>query len=119
MVHKAVYWAKTGQNSHGGITISGTPVEINCRWLWTKKNVQDPNGSVVVVEATVTLETPIVPDSILWLGTLADWMGTGSTSADTRLMQAWRYREVEDIRGIEVRRSAMLIHYGTDLPPES
>lgn len=119
LFQKALVWAPTGKKVTGEITVSHTPVEIDCRWIDTYREALSPDGQKIVLEATVIVAQDIAIGSIMWLGTEIDWFGTGSTSDNTRLMQVIYFKKTPDVDNMVYRRRAMLMRWRNSLPPES
>lgn len=112
---KAVLWPWSGYDSYAE-PLRGEPVEIDVRWLNKSREVPGPQGSPITVDATAVVDREIVVGSLMWLGELADWYGTGSAGDDTALMEVVAYGEVPDLKGRDIRRTVGLVYF-RDTPP--
>lgn len=97
----AVLWPWTGYDRFGQHMV-GPPVEIPVRWNTQRTEQVDAQGNTVTVDGTVIVDRYIDIGSHLWLGTLADWYGVGSSSggqsADDSLCEAKTFNEVPDLK---------------------
>lgn len=94
------------------------PVEIQVRWEENQGEMLLPDGSTIAVDAYAAVNQNIPNGSILWLGTLADWVGTGSGSSDPQvdLMEVVGQRKVPDVKGRVYRRTLGLKRYKSSIP---
>ena len=112
---KATLWAKVGVDAYNEPTVSA-PVVIKVRWVWVKKQVTDAEGNKRAIDATAVVNRDIATGSIMWLGELDDWVGTGSGGNDDELMEVVSYDETEDIKARNKRRTVTLAFYRDALP---
>lgn len=113
---KAVLWARTGTDDYGQ-PIVAAPVEIDVRWDGpTRREVLDAQGNTIAIDAEVSCIQTIKVGSVMWLGKLTDWYGTGSAGTEVGLMEVKLYREVPDIKGREIRRTVSLMRLNDTLP---
>lgn len=114
---KAVLLPATGTDDYGRKSV-GTAVEIDCRWINKRSEVLAPNGQTIAVDATVIVKREIPIGSVLWLGRLADWAGTGFGEDDGTLMESVSYNETPDLKARVTRRTVGLIRRADALPGE-
>lgn len=105
----AVYWAKAGQDGYNEPLLSA-PVELKVRWLNRKSQMVGPEGTPITVDATVVLGQEVELGSELWLGTLENYYGIGSSGSDTEHMRVVAYRETTDLKHRHTRRVAGLAY---------
>ncbi len=75
----AVLWPAAGADRYGQTTV-GDPVEVRVRWDDVSRQVLDPHGNSISIDAEVVASRDIAIGSQMWLGTLAQWYGTGTSS---------------------------------------
>ena len=111
----AVLWPASTYDNYGELTI-GSPVEIPCRWVESKRETRDAQGNIVVIDATVIVKQDIAIGSQMFLGTLNAWYGTGTGSGlePNNLMVVHSFSKTEDIKGRAIRRSVNLMRYRDD-----
>ncbi len=68
---KAVYWQFDGADGFGGAKFKA-PEEISCRWTDATQIVATSAGKEIVSRANLLLLEPLVEQSVVWLGRLAD-----------------------------------------------
>ncbi len=110
LIHIAVLWEKIGTDSHGEAT-HGEPDEIDCRWVGKPRAVMGSNNEPITVDATAIVEQDIPLLSLMWLGTLNEYYGAGSSGDDVRLMEVVAIPKADDIKGRHTRRSVRLKLY--------
>jgi len=110
LLQQAVLMPFIGYDSYGQPAV-GAPVQINVRWLTKRREVVDAKGNTVAFDAIAIVGQRIDLGSHLWLGQLADWVGTGSGSShlDQELMEVKTYYETPDIKGRAIRRQVGLM----------
>jgi hypothetical protein len=111
----AVYWEYDSVDIFGE-PITLPPVEILCRWIDGQQEMQDPMGNKVMVQATVVVAQDIVPKSIMRLGTLADFIGTGSVIDDDVICYVQLVNKVPSLDARYFYRSVGLLKYGGKRP---
>lgn len=113
---KAVLWEKTdGFDDYGRPRVS-SPVQIHVRWKYVRKQSVNKEGVPIAVDATVVVDRYIPEGSILWLGELIDWVGTGSNDNENQLMEVLTFHNTPDIRNRHTRRTVDLAFYKSVLP---
>lgn len=111
----AVVWAFDSFDSHGQIRVTA-PEEIRVRWEWTWNRVSDPKGNNVTIDAEIVADADYPVGSLLWLGTLDDWYGSGSGGANNGLVEVVTFRRIPDDKGRNTRRSLMCRRFRNTLP---
>lgn len=106
----AVLWAFSGYGADGEPTVTD-PVEVPVRWERIITNRQEPRRNANRYDALVAVDREIAEGSRMWLGTLSDWLGTGSAGADDEVMVVTRYRQSPSIRGDDIRREVDLLRF--------
>lgn len=112
LVHKAILWEANGQNRHGKPKVS-PPVEIDCRWVSSRKESIDVEGNPIAIDAKVVVDRDIAEGSVLLRGELADY---DAGSLRNKYMVVVFSEETDDIKGRETRRSVALSRFGSSLP---
>ncbi len=111
-----VVWPKVGDTIAGEPELD-EPVELEVRWERTKRDARRADGTIINLDASLVLDQEVAVGSIVWIGTLADWYGSGSAAMLSQRADLYRvetYEEVPDVKGREVRREAGLRkHRGT------
>lgn len=115
----AVLWPADGTDAYGEV-LRGDPVEIKVRWTWTKSKSGGNQSDLTNIDATVVAGQEIAEGSLMWLGRLLDWVGTGSGYDENELMEVVRYEKGYDLlyRSKNVRHNVSLRYY-RDTPPRS
>ena len=109
-LQKAVLWAKAGTDDYGQHTV-GDPVEIDVRWNARRRETADPKGNPLVLDADAVVDRVIAVGSRMWLGELADWLGTGSGADDEEIMEVMTYSETPDVKNRFSTRTVGLAHF--------
>lgn len=112
---KAVLWEADGFDGFGRPKVS-SPVELNVRWKYERRQSVNNEGVPIAVDATVVVNQLIPVGSCMWLGELADWYGTGSNDNTESIMEVLSYKETPDIRNRGIRYSVSLAFYKNQLP---
>ena len=101
---KAVLWAASGRDNYGGRTMAAA-VEIKVRWESTKTQGGGPKGKVAAKSVTVHTDQSVAVGSEMWLGELADLVGTASPG-DIHVVTA--ITSVPDIKGRKTKYTLTL-----------
>ncbi len=105
---KCVLWTFKDFDDHGRYTVSA-PINILVRWEEVRREIRKPDGILVATDATAYVDRAIVPDSLMWLGTIAT-IPAGSIFPDN-LKQAVTYDDDPDIKGRSHQRTVTLARY--------
>ena len=111
----AVLWPCSGRDNYGEPQV-GSPVEILVRWITKRMEALDALGNTIALDAQAVVNQEIAVGSLMWLGTLASWQGTGSAVQPSDLMQVKIYDEATDLKGRATRRTAGLMRFRDALP---
>lgn len=111
----AVLWPKSGVNAYGQATV-GSPVELRVRWEWTRSEVLDPLKAPTALDASVVVDRVIAVGSLMWLGELSDFVGTGSGWEGHEIYEVKAYEETPDLKNRVSMRTVGLMRYKGTLP---
>lgn len=112
LCQNAVLWERTGYNDYGHPLLAD-PVDVRVRWEFKRKEAVSRQGSPIAIEAVVVVNRTIPVDSLMWLGTVAQWAAAGSTG---ELMLVESYEEIPDEKARIIRRTLGLVGYKGELP---
>ena len=112
---KAVLWMSSGVDNYGKFVVTN-PVEIACRWEEKRHQSMASDNTVIAADSTVYVDRLIKQGSILWKGTLKEWVNLLTTTAPRWLKEVTAYNEIPDIKGRKVQRTVTLAHYNEQLP---
>lgn len=110
----ATLWAADGTYTASGQPKRGTPVEIRVRWDDTRKEMLDKDGNTITVDASAVVDRDIPVHSLMRLGELAEWLGTGSSLADEELREVMMFNKVPDIRNRFAFREVGMMRWRND-----
>jgi hypothetical protein len=108
---KALLWNKIGVRDDGEPAVEETPTPLWVRWVWTKADMLDTAGNPISVDAQAVVDRDIAPDSEMWLGSLEDWLGTGSGQPEDDVCVVKSIQTAYNIKGTAVRRELGLVRY--------
>lgn len=112
---KAVLWVVSGNDDYNEQTVD-EPVELMVRWTNIEEDALAPDGRVVRVTAMAVVDRDIRPGSLMWLGELTNWRGTGSNDEDVELMEVVQLKKVPGLKGRKIRRTVTMMRYKGALP---
>lgn len=115
----AILWPCSGVDAYGKPQIDvNNPIELSVRWERSNEEILDPDGNTIKLDASVVVDRKIRVGSLMWLGELDDWVGTGSGSGqlDTELMEVVGYKNIPDLKGRTSWEEVGLIRYKNQLP---
>jgi hypothetical protein len=115
---KAVLWAAAEKTEFGRRQVY-PPVELDVRWQNKDDTTTRADGATVRVDAQVVVDREIEPDSIMWLGELEDWYGTGSAGDDSGLMVVVSFSNIPNTKGRRSRLVCKLQRFRDALPEVS
>jgi hypothetical protein len=91
------------------------PVELTypngVRWLPSNAQVMDPKGNLIRLDATAVVLQDITEGSLMWLGCLQDWYGTGSGQTDNMRCVVTKFTKTRGIDNRFHRRTVQLMRY--------
>src|SRR5665213_596757 len=111
LYQRAVLFPFVGVYDAFGQPTLGVPVEIPVRWITKRREILDKHGNTIALDASADVAQTIKVDSVIWLGTLANWNGTGSGLPDTELMMVKSYDETPDGKGRSLKRNIGMMRY--------
>jgi len=94
------------------LSVSNTPPD-GVRWNQTRRDAKDPKGQKITLDASLVTSTRLVPDSLVWPGSLDDFYGTGTGPGafDGEIMQVVLETLVTDLKGRETSMKYGLMRY--------
>lgn len=110
----AVLWNLIGNDLNGEPMVSDTPVPIKVKWNWTRRDVVDPNGAVIAIDADVIVDRVIAVGSEMWYGKMKDMPGTAHVP-ESGVCVVKVFSEVADINGRNFFRKVLLQRKGDSL----
>ncbi len=113
----AVLWTAAGADAYGQKKVH-PPIEIRVRWNTARTEALTAEGTTITLDATAIVPHKIEPGSLMWLGELVDWYGTGSGSMwpPDELMEVKMYQEVPDMKNRYAHRNIGMMRYREGLP---
>ena len=114
---RAVLWEATGATDEFSQPTLSAPVEIIVRWVNKRKEMIDPQGNKVSVDATAVVNQAVPIGSEMWLAPLVtdsaldQWYGTGSAGQDSGVMQVIADNFTPDIKNRVNRRTVGLMKF--------
>lgn len=113
----AVLWAQTGVDRYGEPVV-GTAQAIKVRFNAAKKRVLTPEGKTITLDGTAIVNQAIAVGSLLFIGTLTTYVGTGSGSGsdDAQLLQVKSYNDTPDIKNRSSLKEVGLMRFRNALP---
>lgn len=111
---KAVLWPARSYDAYGQV-LRGGPEELEVRWVRGAFEETDPQGNTIAFEGTVVVDQEVPVGSLLWLGDVGDWYGTGSEGDDTEVLQVVRRRTTPDLKARATRRTLGLMRWSDTL----
>lgn len=117
LMQKAVVWdhSLTANDAYGQPTVGG-PREINVRWNSTHILSADAQGNPVTISAQVVVMSDVAVGSLMWLGTLDEWYGTGSATDEAELMEVKKDAGTPDLKNRSGTTTLDLAYYRGELP---
>lgn len=110
LTEDAVVFSKTGVDEYNRVVIGPlTPIKV--RWEASEEMVQEPDGKVVSLMATVVTDRQITKGSIMWKGRDVDFQAPYSD-----LMEVYSSSSIPDIKGRSTRNVVKLVRYTNKLP---
>jgi hypothetical protein len=110
---KALYWEWAGTDKFGQPLVKRA-VELSVKWTKHIGAAPGPQGGSAGADATITVDRPVVLDSVVWEGPLEEWNPNPPTPV--MLYRVTGHGEVRDIKGREVSRQVTLARYGGTVP---
>jgi hypothetical protein len=110
LLHYGVMWSVQGADSFGVPRVSA-PVEFRCRWQLGKGVANSSSSNVHNLVGKAAVDQVIPLEVIVWKGRLEDLPSTPEN-----LMEVVGYKESEDIKCENVRRTIMLSAWNGRLP---
>lgn len=122
MYQWAVLIPKVGVDRYNE-TIRGEPREVQVRWIAGRVELADSEGTPLTFDALVISGERFPTGTLMWLGDLEDWYGTGSGSAseigESQLHEVHLSRVTPDLKARNTHYHHGLLFYKETLPSES
>ena len=120
LLQNAVLWTFLGMVD--GEPLLAPPVELTyptgLRFDTVRVDTKDSKGQKITLDGTAIVNQQIPVNSLLWIGTLADWYGSGSiTVPDSEVMQVVKYDETPDLKNREATKTIGLMRWRGKAPP--
>lgn len=109
-LEKSVLFTVTGQDRYGEPTFSD-PVEIMVRFNTVRRRVLDANGKQVDLDGMAVVGQKIDIGSLMYIGSLSYYLGTGSNVLDNELMVVKTYNETSDVKNRLSTKTVGLMRY--------
>lgn len=103
----AVLWPLIGNDINGEPMVSDTPVPLMVKWNWVRRDVVDPQGAVIAIDADVIVDRVIAVGSEMWYGKMKDMPGTAHVP-ESGVCVVKVFSEVGDIFGRNYFRKVSL-----------
>lgn len=112
---KALLWEQAGVNAFNEPVVYEAS-EILVRWINKAGEMRNPQGTPVKTDASVISNQEIGIGSLMWEGSLAEWVGTGSELIDSGVMQVIAMSLTPDIKGRFIRHEVGLAYFRDTMP---
>lgn len=113
----AVLWEVASYDDYGRQRVY-EPVELRVRWNTTRRQGTRPDGTPVNLTALVVVNATVPIGSLLWLGRLSEWYGTGSAGNDSELVEVVGFRNTPDLKNRYRRRELDCTRWQDELPTQ-
>lgn len=70
--HDAVYWPFVRYDGNGEVIVSSQAVALKVRWNDVFRQITDPKGNLVTIDAAIIVDRIIPVGSIIWRGNIND-----------------------------------------------
>lgn len=107
---KALLWVWLRDDEYARPVVDEV-IEIEVRWEFRQEKMVTTDGRVVSVDAIVVVDRDIPMGSVMWLGEMVDWVGTGTGTQDNELMQVVIKGNIPDLKNRHNRRTVGLIRF--------
>lgn len=118
----AVLWEFTGSYDDQGMQEVAAAAELapssgnGVRWKYVRQGDRDAVMNGIAIDAIVVVAQTVPTHSVLWLGTLASWLSTGSDNSDLELMEVVTQNVTTTINNRNTRRTLGLRRFRETLP---
>lgn len=107
---KALWWPSAGFDQFNR-PVKGDPVEIDVRWVEHTRTIMGPEGKPVSLDAQMATNAEVQIDDQVWLGTLAEYQGTGSVGFDDGIMIVVTAKVDRGLKNRNTRREYGLAYF--------
>lgn len=109
----AVLWEKSGDDDYAEPTFSD-PEEIRVRWINSRQVVPNPLSTEQGFDVILIAPRELVIGSLMYLGTLSAWTGTGSADATAERFQVKKGKVVPDLKNRNIRYEYGLMRFRSE-----
>lgn len=113
---KVVVWYAEGRHGHYGEHRVNAPCELDARVDNNPSEGVDPDGNKVALTATMITDRQIPIGSAVWVGELADWLGTGSGADEDEILEVRTAQYTPDIKARFTRHTLGLARFRGEIP---
>jgi hypothetical protein len=100
-----------------GEIVYDLPYQTAVRWVYVKRESKDSKGNTITIDADVVAAVSIVVGTIMWLGTMEQYIGTGSAGGDAiEFMRVETRNWGVDLKGRIVRYEYELSRFRGKMP---
>lgn len=114
----ALLWECIGADNKGKPRVSIERIELKVRWSDRSVEMNDPEGKLIVVDATVVVDRNIPYSSIMWKGKVEDLPGTHGIP-ESNIMYVAAITTTPSIKNRGTRRVVGLRRYSNKMPTQS
>ena len=105
------------QTNPMGEILYDVPLQIPVRWVYVKRESKDAKGNTISIDAEVVAAVSVVVGSLMMLGTMESYVGTGSAGGDAvEFMRVETRNWGMDLKGRIVRYEYGLTRFRGKLP---
>lgn len=124
---RAVLWpvqrradGEVRHDQFGNVMVEDTPIEIPVRWLTTRTDRRDADGTAIALDASAVVDREITVGSRMALGDFEELglLGTALAAGVAELMVVVSYDEAPDIRNRACHREVGLAKHRDTIPSE-
>lgn len=113
----ALLWEPTGTGGDGRRTFAvHSPEEVRVRWVKKLYDQGEDRGTTYRYDAVCVFDRRVAEGSLLWEGTLDDWLGVGSGGGDEDYLEVVRCADTPDLKNRFVRHTLGMNRWMGTLP---
>lgn len=111
----ALVWPAVSFDSYGQYRVASEPTQLLVRFVGKPREMLDPQGNTIAVDATAVVAEDVPIGSIFWPGRLEDLPGTAQVPEDG-LFQVIAAPVTPDLKVRAQRRTLGLMRYQDTMP---
>lgn len=110
--HYAVLWTLVRYDRFGAPVVVTNPeaIELRVRWNDVFKQIVDPKGNIITIDAQVVVAVDIPVGSVMWKGRLDDVINSSTLPTNYRAVIG--FNGTSDLKGRETFREVFLSRQG-------